>query len=144
VGGTELSNFGELLRRYGIVARLTHEELAERVGLHGRRLQALERGLRRSDHPATSRRLAADLGLGDTERAALFSAVDKICRACELRTGGTDVAESTRTALTNHSHVAADRDGKVPSAQDNPDRPNNLPSQLTSFIGREREPTIWN
>jgi DNA-binding XRE family transcriptional regulator len=60
-----------------MAAGLTQEELAERAGLSGRGVQDLERGVRRSPHPATTRRLADALGLADTERSALFSAVGR-------------------------------------------------------------------
>jgi DNA-binding XRE family transcriptional regulator len=50
-----------LLRRYRIEAGLTQEDLAERAGLSARRVPDLERGLRRSPYPATTRRLAEAL-----------------------------------------------------------------------------------
>ena len=71
MGSTEPSSFGELLKRYRTAAGLTQEELAERAGLSTRGVQDLERGVRRNPHPDTNRRLAAALGLGDSERAAL-------------------------------------------------------------------------
>src|SRR5262245_42597577 len=77
VDGAEPSSFGEVLRRVRFEAGLTQEDLAERAGLSARGVQDLERGLRRSPYPATTRRLAEALGLGDTERAVLFGAVDR-------------------------------------------------------------------
>ncbi|HTD76920.1 MAG TPA: helix-turn-helix domain-containing protein, partial [Chloroflexota bacterium] len=76
MGTAEPSSFGELLRRYRIAARLTQEQLAERAGLSARGVQDLERGLRRSPYPDTTRRLAEALGLADHERAQLLGAVD--------------------------------------------------------------------
>jgi len=77
VDGAEPRSFGELLRRFRIEAGLTQEDLAERAGLSARGVQDLERGLRRSPYPATTRRLAEALELRDTERALLFGAVDR-------------------------------------------------------------------
>jgi WD40 repeat protein/transcriptional regulator with XRE-family HTH domain len=77
VDGAEPNSFGELLRWFRIQAGLTQEDLAERAGLSARGVQDLERGLRRSPYPATTRRLAEALELGDTERTVLFSAVGK-------------------------------------------------------------------
>src|SRR5215831_17125191 len=77
MGSAQPSNFGELLRRFRLAAGLTQEELAERAGLSARGVQDLERGLRRSPYPATTRRLVEALGLADTERAVLFGAVDR-------------------------------------------------------------------
>ena len=77
VDGAEPKSFGELLRRFRIQAGLTQEDLAERAGLSARGVQDLERGLRRSPYPATTRRLAEALELGDTERTVLFSAIDR-------------------------------------------------------------------
>jgi transcriptional regulator with XRE-family HTH domain len=77
VDGAGPNSFGELLRRFRIEAGLTQEDLAERAGLSARGVQDLERGLRRWPYPATTRRLAEALGLGDTERVVLFGAVDR-------------------------------------------------------------------
>src|SRR5262249_19098372 len=66
-------SFGDLLRRYRTAAGLTQEALAERAGLSARGVQDLERGLRRSPHPDTTRRLADALGSGDAERAELLA-----------------------------------------------------------------------
>ena len=73
----EPSSFGELLKRYRTAGRLTQEELAERAGLSARGIQDLERGLRRSPHSDTTRRLAEALRLGVAERAELLSALDR-------------------------------------------------------------------
>jgi transcriptional regulator with XRE-family HTH domain len=77
IGSAEPGSFGELLRRNRTAAGLTQEELAHRAGLSARGVQDLERGLRRSPHPETTRRLAEALGLGDAERGELLGAVDR-------------------------------------------------------------------
>ena len=69
------SAFGEHLRRYREAAGLTQEELAERAGLTGKAISALERGERRRPYPQTIRALAAALDLGDAERATLLATV---------------------------------------------------------------------
>src|SRR5262245_9072238 len=56
------TSFGTSLRRQRIAAGLTQEELADRAGLSARGIQDLERGVRRTPHPETVRRLAAALG----------------------------------------------------------------------------------
>jgi transcriptional regulator with XRE-family HTH domain len=67
--------FGLLLRQYRAAAGLSQEELAERAGLSKRGISDLERGQRRSPHPATVRRLAEALDLDGAERAAWLSSV---------------------------------------------------------------------
>ena len=68
------TTFATLLRRHRQAAGLTQEELAERAGLSTRRVQDLERGLRRFPHADTTRRLANALGLSDRDGAALRTA----------------------------------------------------------------------
>jgi transcriptional regulator with XRE-family HTH domain len=56
---------------------LTQEELAEHAGLSARGVSDLERGIRRTPHPDTTRRLADALGLDDGEREELLGSVDR-------------------------------------------------------------------
>src|SRR5881392_1938441 len=63
-------SFAALLQRYRKAVGLSQEELAERAGLSKRGISDLERGHRRSPHPATVRRLAEALNLDDAERVA--------------------------------------------------------------------------
>src|SRR3981081_728305 len=65
--------FGALLRRYRAAAGLSQEELAERAGLSRRGISDLERGQRRSPHPATVHRLAAGLNLDASQKATLLA-----------------------------------------------------------------------
>lgn len=76
--------FGSALRRLREAAGWTQEELAERAGLTSHGISALERGLRSRPYPHTVRALAAALGLGPVDRAALLAAVPSRGRA----TGG--------------------------------------------------------
>ena len=71
------ASYGELLRRYRADARLTQEALAARAGLSTRGVQDLERGVRRSPYPGTTRRLAEALSLGGAQRAALQDAANR-------------------------------------------------------------------
>src|SRR5918995_2110091 len=66
--------FGPLLRRLRLVAGLSQEELAERSGLSGRGISALETGYRATPRPETVRLLADALGLDGAARAALVAA----------------------------------------------------------------------
>jgi transcriptional regulator with XRE-family HTH domain len=109
VGGAEPSSFGELLRRFRMVAGLTQEELAERAGLSGRGVQDLERGLRRSPYPDTTRRLAEALQLTPQDRARFRAAAEPRMRP--------------RSA------------SEPPGSR----RRHNLPMPRTSFLGRDRE-----
>jgi transcriptional regulator with XRE-family HTH domain len=81
--------FGVLLKQYRMRAGLAQEELAERAGLSRRGISDLERGERRSPHPATVRRLVDALNLGLAEREALgtpLPALDGELRERRLQT----------------------------------------------------------
>jgi tetratricopeptide (TPR) repeat protein len=60
--------FGQLLRRYRLAARLTQEELAERAALSARTVGDLERGRVRAPRPPSVALLADALGLAAAER----------------------------------------------------------------------------
>ena len=67
-------SFGERLRRHREAVGLSQEELAERAGISGKAIGALERGERRRPYPATVRQIADALGLDDSARAEFSSA----------------------------------------------------------------------
>lgn len=107
----ELVSFGDLLRRKRRAAGLTHEELAERAGLSVRGISDLERGVVRAPRRDTLDLLAEALDLSDDERRDWES-------------------------LRRNSSA---RGGK-PGSQAPPARPaGNLPTPLTSLIGRARD-----
>jgi predicted ATPase/DNA-binding XRE family transcriptional regulator len=106
-------NFGGLLRQLRADAGLTQEQLAEAAGLSPRSVSDLERGINLSARKDTARLLADALGLAGPQRG-LFEAA--------ARGGATAAA------------VLAARGPLIT-------RPNNLPAQLSTFIGRERE--VW-
>jgi len=104
-------NFGGLLRQLRADAGLTQEQLAEAAGLSPRSVSDLERGINLSARKDTARLLADALGLAGPQRG-LFEAA--------ARGGATAAA------------VLAARGPLIT-------RPNNLPAQLSTLIGRERE-----
>src|SRR5215211_1814913 len=103
------ASFGELLRGYRAAAGLSQEQLAERAGLSARAVSDLERGAHRAPYPHTVAQLAAALGLAPADRARLEGAV--------RRRRGPRAAVDVPAPAPRH----------------------NLPAQLTSFVGRERE-----
>lgn len=110
------TSFGEQLRRLRESAGLTQEELAERAGLTGKGIGALERGVRRHPYPHTVRALADALELSATERAALTVLLPR------RGSGVTPVPEPPDPP------VVAPRTPLPP-----------LPLQSTELIGREQE-----
>jgi non-specific serine/threonine protein kinase len=103
--------FGLLLQRYRLAAGLSQDELAERAGVSRRGVADLERGARRSPHPATVRCLAEAMRLREPERVALLGA---------SRASGIGIARRDRSTGRGARHT-------------------NLPAELSSFVGRERE-----
>jgi predicted ATPase/DNA-binding NarL/FixJ family response regulator/DNA-binding XRE family transcriptional regulator len=118
--GDETGRFGVVLQRHRMAAALTQEELAERAGVSRRAVADLERGARRSPHPATVRRLADALKLNDADRTALIAAGHR------------------------HERTGTNRDGllgeaKVPSNPALFTTQQKLPIMPGSFVGREQE-----
>jgi predicted ATPase/transcriptional regulator with XRE-family HTH domain len=117
---SRLSPFGILLRRYRLAAGLSQDELAECARMSTDGISALERGIRRTPQRETVALLAQALKLAGEERQAF--------EAAAVRTmPRPHVGKSSFTAS-----VLLDADAY----------PNhNLPSQLSSFVGREAEIT---
>lgn len=111
-------SFGDLLRRYRLAAGLTQEELAERAGLSARGISDLERGLSARARKETLNLLAAAMELTPEERAQLAQ------------------AGRARSELRPRE---SEEIGEPPSPATVPLPRHNLPLQLTSFVGRERE-----
>ena len=112
------SAFGTLLRQFRIEAGLSQEALAERARMSVVTVGALERGARRSPYRDTVALLAEALALGPEQRRRLESAAARTQRP---RLGPLDSA------------------GAGDAASDERLEPNNLPLQLTNFVGREAE-----
>jgi transcriptional regulator with XRE-family HTH domain len=148
------SPFGVLLQQYRLAAGLSQKELADRSGLSRRGISDLERGERRSPHPATVYRLAEALNLADHERGA-FLASPRAPAESDPNVPAEAPASTRRSAkLVSHrfaenSALASERaellaaSRRAGAATDTPSstrrRQHNLPSQLTSFVGRQRE-----
>jgi predicted ATPase/transcriptional regulator with XRE-family HTH domain len=111
--------FGALLRQQRLAADLTQEALAERAGLGRRSIQHLERGdvLPRRE---TARRLAIVLGLTGEQRTRFEALAQPLCRP-----------RGTSGELSSTSPVRGAALWGTAT--------HNLPAQVTSFIGRERE-----
>ncbi|HEV2127932.1 MAG TPA: tetratricopeptide repeat protein [Thermomicrobiales bacterium] len=72
--GRSPESFGNVLRRYRILAGMSQEELAERAGLSVRGIGDLERGQRRGPRLRTVQALADALGLDQVGRRELLAA----------------------------------------------------------------------
>jgi predicted ATPase/DNA-binding XRE family transcriptional regulator len=114
------STFGALLRRYRQEAGLSQEDLAERAGMSSQAIGALERGDRKRPYPITVRRLADALDLASDERAALIVAARPSATASPAASVDTAPIQKWQVITTD------------PVADD-------LPPQLTSLLGRERQ-----
>jgi len=119
--------FGVLLRQYRVAAGLTQDALAERARLSVRGIADLERGARRFPYSATVEQLAEALGLSPTERSNLQTSSQR------------DRARPSKLRLVpmRSAPTAEDDDSTKPAIL--PKRRHNLPAQLTSFVGRERQ-----
>src|SRR5216683_3934710 len=106
------TTFGELLRRHRLASGLTQELLAARAGLSAHGIQKLEHGTTRP-YRATVQRLALALELSPDDLVPFWAAGQPTPR---------------HRQLTSRQSVS-----RGPSYQ------HNLPTPLTSFIGRERE-----
>ncbi|MBV9581447.1 MAG: helix-turn-helix domain-containing protein, partial [Chloroflexi bacterium] len=104
--------FGVLLRQYRVAAGFSQEVLAERAGVSRRGISDLERGERRLPHPSTVRRLGEALELDPEARATLLG-----------------------SSRAHETPIATPRPGtSAPAAARS-----QLPSAVSSFVGRERE-----
>ena len=109
---SHVTSFGTLLRRYRMAVGLTQEGLAARAGLSTRGVSDLERGLKQTPRRETVRMLADALELSAPKRALLEAVVRPM----------TSSALATAPAAVTAPH--------------------NLPSQLDTLIGRERETLV--
>src|ERR1700736_218119 len=105
--------FGELLKQYRLGASFSQEELAERARLSQNTVSGLERGVRQAPYSRTVEALANALGLSAHDRAHLHSVANRARR------------RGPTTSVTGET--------------DNRPWPNNLPAQLSSFVGREND-----
>jgi non-specific serine/threonine protein kinase len=118
------SAFNQWLKRQRRARDLTQEELADRVGCALVTLRKIEAGERRPSKEIAGR-LADALAIPDSERERFVA----FARAVYPD----EIAESA-------PEIAVDASFLPPGARPGPPDPHhNLPAQLTSFIGRERE-----
>src|SRR5438045_4711967 len=110
--------FGPLLRQSRLTAGLTQEALAERTGLGVRSIQHLEGGAH-LPHRETVDRLVRVLSLSGAARSHFERAARPTPRPREV------VSVPSSEIPGNASHPRAPR--------------HNLPTPLTSFVGREQE-----
>ena len=110
-------SFAGLLRQLRAEARLTQEELAEAAGLSPRSVSDLERGINRTAHKDTARRLADALGLAEPARAPFVA-------AARGKAAPQDVLAAKRAEAPGAFTAAATR---------------TLPRDTVSFTGRVQE-----
>ncbi len=113
--------FGALLRQFRLDAGMTQQELAERAKVSVDAVSTLERGARTRPHRETVVLLAQALVLSPEREMLLTSA------------GGIGHPPRRRSEALNASPLRIVR----PEPQATPRH--NLPQQLTSFVGRQRE-----
>ncbi|MGC2407058.1 MAG: tetratricopeptide repeat protein [Candidatus Cybelea sp.] len=116
-------HFGALLRQFRLDAGLTQQQLAERAKLSVEAISTLERGARTRPYRDTVSLLGRALGLSAERQALLRSAIGIPHATRQLE----------RSEALNASLLRLVR----PDAQVTPGH--NLPAQLTSFLGRQRE-----
>jgi predicted ATPase/tetratricopeptide (TPR) repeat protein/transcriptional regulator with XRE-family HTH domain len=136
--------FAALLGRLRRDAGLTQEALAERAGLGTRSIQGLESG-ENTPRRETVRRLAAALALAEDERLSFEAAAETAPRrrGADDRHRAANRDRHRRAGLEQPIGVVRGLFRVVPaegaSGRSTERSPTNLPLQLTSFIGRERE-----
>jgi transcriptional regulator with XRE-family HTH domain len=107
----EARTFGEVLKHERLAAGLTQEELAERASISARAISDLERSVKHTPRRQTVKLLADALRLSDGRRTA-FAAAARPPRVWATVTDRPPI-------LLKPVH--------------------NLPAELTSFVGRERQ-----
>ncbi|HEX8035017.1 MAG TPA: tetratricopeptide repeat protein [Ktedonobacterales bacterium] len=125
--------FGVLLRGHRHAAGLTQAELAERAGLSWRGVISLERGERRSPHRDTVARLAAALGLSDTEHAALLAAARPTRSTASMPALLPEPTLAAAAGSVGSAHTVGT------DAHASQSTPHHLHLLTTPLLGRERE-----
>jgi predicted ATPase/transcriptional regulator with XRE-family HTH domain len=117
-------SLGPVLRRFRLEAGMSQEELAEHAHLSVESISALERGRRRAPYRETLRLIGDALRLSDTQRRELESVAKRrpIHTAPVVRYDSADSPAPDARGRSGSGAIA-----------------NNLPSRLSSFVGRETE-----
>ena len=118
-------HFGALLRQFRLDAGMTQQELSERAKLSVEAISTLERGTRTRPYRETVVLLGRALGLSPEREMLLRSAIGVVH----------PLRQRERSVALSESLLRLVR----PDAQGTPRH--NLPAQLTSFVGRQREVT---
>ncbi len=116
-------HFGALLRQFRLDAGMTQQELSERAKLSVEAISTLERGARTRPYRETVVLLGRALGLSPEREMLLRSAIGVPHPSLQRERSDTLSASLLRLVR--------------PDAQGTPRH--NLPAQLTSFVGRQRE-----
>ncbi len=121
----ERGSLGPVLRRFRLAAGMSQEELAEHAHLSVESISALERGRRRAPYRETLRLIGDALRLSPPQRQELEAA-------------------AKRKPPASANVVRYDSADQPPPAAPQPSAPgatiaHNLPSRLSSFVGREAE-----
>jgi non-specific serine/threonine protein kinase len=124
--------FAGLLRQLRAEAQLTQEELAEAARLSPRSVSDLERGIHPTARKDTAVLLAGALGLAEPVRSWFVAAAVGRIPAAQVLAAAADTPPSLTGVATGSRPAAAVF--MVPRAT-----LNNLPAQVSSFIGRDRE-----
>jgi predicted ATPase/transcriptional regulator with XRE-family HTH domain len=104
----QIQTFADLLKHFRVAAGLSQEELAERARMSAHSISSIERGVRRAPYRDTVALLVEALALDPADRQSLEAAAEK--------------------GRKRAPRAISDRPSTVPA--------NNLPAQLTSFVGR--------
>jgi transcriptional regulator with XRE-family HTH domain len=122
-------SFGDLLRSLRTAAGLTQEDLAEAAGVSYRSVSDLERGVSRFPRRDTARLLADALGLFGDDRARFEAAAR----------GRPPTAAGNAAPWPLPGGIAAATRTLPMTALSPERRKDNLPAEVTRFIGRRRE-----
>jgi predicted ATPase/DNA-binding XRE family transcriptional regulator len=116
-------HFGALLRQFRLDAGMTQQELAERAKLSVEAISLLERGARTRPQRETVLLLGRALDLSPKRKALLVSTIG-IAHPSRQRASSEALSASLLQLVRSDTQATAR---------------NNLPQQLTSFVGRQRE-----
>jgi predicted ATPase/DNA-binding XRE family transcriptional regulator len=130
------SSFGAQLRVFRERAGLSQEALAERAGLSVATLAALEHDQRLHPHPHTLATLADALSLTLVERTVLLESA----QARQSAASGPPWPAPSRGAHRQHAHAAPSTPRRRRAGTGaHGGRTHNLPSGLSSLVGRQQE-----
>jgi tetratricopeptide (TPR) repeat protein/transcriptional regulator with XRE-family HTH domain len=104
---TDTPTFGELLRRYRLLAGLTQEALAERAHLSIRAVSALEQGINRAPRAATLALLAEALALSSEARDACVAVAQQETRMTRKAVAASPAGRATEPRVVGREQELA-------------------------------------